>query len=109
MKLIHGNKDPADLILSDLPATFSQTSNRQAYEHAIRTVQRIRDEIDSLVEGYTEVAGEMIATTLCVNKEGDPLERVQSWIRCLDVESLLARSDLRITDKAVLENRPRNA
>ena len=102
MKLVHGNAEPADLIVSDLPAAFGQGTNGQAYGKTIRTLQRVRDEIDGLVEGYMEVAGETIATTLCIVNEGDPLERVQSWIRCLDVESLLARSDLRITDKAVL-------
>ena len=102
MKLIHRNADPADLILSDLPAAFGQGSNGEGYDKTIRTMQLVRDEIDGLVEGYMEVAGEIIATTLSVDNEGEPLERVQSWIRCLDVESLLARSDLRITDKAVL-------
>ena len=102
MKLIHGNADPADLIVSDLPAAFGHQSNGQAYEKTIRTLQRVRDEVDGLVEGYMEVASELIATTLCVDNEGDPLERVQSWVRCLDVESLLARSDLRMTDKAVV-------
>ena len=102
MKLIHGHADPASLIVADLPVAFGQGRNGQAYEKTIRTLQRVRDEMDGLVEGYMEVAGEMIATTLCVDNEGDPLERVQSWIRCLDVENLLARSDLRITDKAVL-------
>ena len=102
MKLIHGNADLPDLILSDLPAAFGQGVNDQAYDKTIRTVRLVRDEIDGLVDAYREVAGEIIATTLSVDNEGDPLERVQSWIRCLDVESLLARSDLRITDKAVL-------
>ena len=102
MKLVHGNANPADLIVSDLPAAFGQGTNGQAYEKTIRTLQHVRDEIDGLVEGYMEVAGDMIATTLCVDTEGDPLERVQSWVGCLDVENLLGRSDLRMTDKAVL-------
>ena len=102
MKLVHGNTDPAELIVSDLPAAFGQGTNGQAYEKTIRTLQRARDEFDGLVEGYMEIAGELIATTLSVENNGDPLERVQFWIRCLDVESLLARSDLRMTDKAVL-------
>ena len=102
MKLIHGSADPAEMILSELPAAFGQRSNGQAYGKTIRTVQRVRDEIDGLVKGYTEVAGEIIATTLAVENEGDSLARVQSWIRCLDVENLLVRTDLRITDKAVL-------
>lgn len=102
MKLIHGNADPGDLIVSDLPAAFGQETNGQAYEKTISTLQRVRNEIDGLVEGYMEVASEIIATTLCVDNEGPPLERVQSWVQCLDVESLLARRDLRMTDKAVL-------
>ena len=56
MKLIHGNADPAGLILSDLPGAFGQGRNGQAYEKTIRTLQRVRDEIDGLVEGYMEVA-----------------------------------------------------
>ena len=102
MKLIHGNADPGELIVSDLPATLGQGTNGQAYEKTIRTLRRVRNEIDGLVEGYMEVASEMIATTLCVDNEGDARERVQSWIRCLDVETLLERGDLRMTDKAVL-------
>ena len=102
MKLVHDNADTADLILTELPAVFGRGSNGQAYEKTIGTVQRIRDEIDGVVEGYMEVAGEIIGSMLTVSAEGDPLARVQSWIQCLDVESLLARTDLRITDKAVL-------
>ncbi len=90
------------LILSELPSAFGQGSNGQAYEKTVRTVQCVRDEIDSLVEGYVEVAGEIIEKTLGVGNEGNPLARVQSWIRYLDVESLSDRADLRITDKAVL-------
>lgn len=102
MRLIHGNADPAELILSEFPSAFGQGSNGEAYQKTIETLQEVRSEIDSLVEGYMEVASEMIAMTFCIDNEGDPLARMQSWIRCLDVESLLARSDLRITDKAVL-------
>ena len=102
MELVHGNPDPADLILSDLPAAFGQGSNGQAYDKTIRAVQQVRDEVDGLVEGYMTVAGQIIGSTLSVDDEGDPLERVQSWVKCFDVESLLMRNDLRITDKAVL-------
>ena len=102
MKLVHGSADPAELILSELPAAFGRGGNGQAYEKTVGTIQRVRDEIDSLVEGFMEDANEIIATTLAVEAEGDPVVGVQSWIRCLDVDGLLARTDLRITDKAVL-------
>lgn len=102
LSMVHGNSDFVDLILSDLPCTFGQGGNGQAYKKTIRTVRELCAEIDGLVEGYLSSAGEIIATTFSITDEGEPLHRIQSWIRCLDVESLLARSDLRMTDKAVL-------
>ena len=60
-----------------------------------------RREIDSVVEGYLDEAVRILAKAFRIGN-GDAVESVQSWVGCLNVESLLLRDDLRLTDKAVL-------
>ena len=102
MRLIRQNADPADLILCDLPAAFGGANQGQVYHNTVRTLRRVRDEVGGLIDGYIDVAANVIAETLSVDSEGDPLHRMGSWIHCLDVDCLLAGSDLRISDKALL-------
>ncbi len=102
LQLINGATDPGELFLKDLPNTLGSSDEADRYPQIIATVERVRGEVDGLIEGYTDLAIEIIAETLAVDTDGDPLARVGSWIRCLDVDALRARSDLRITDKTVL-------
>ena len=68
----------------------------------IETLERIRNEVDGFIEGYVNLAVESVADILSITCRGDPLAGVGGWIRCLDVQSLLQRGDLRLADKAVL-------
>ena len=101
-RLLTSARDPGDLFLLDLPRAFGGPVREGRYIRTAETVERVRNEVDGLIEGYTDLAVGVIAETLSIDSQGDTLARVESWIRCLDVEGLRERSDLRITDKAVL-------
>ena len=95
LRQIYEVTNPAELLLHNLPATFGRGRNGRSYEETIAVVERVRNEIDSLIEGYVDVAVGIIGETLTVNSDADMLHGVRSWVRCLDVENLLKRGDLR--------------
>lgn len=102
LRLVNEASDPATLILFDLPDSFGCSGNNDSYDAIPTIVEKVRNEVDSLIEGYVDEAVKVIGKTLAVNSGDGVLGGVQSWIKCLDVQDLLRRSDLRITDKAVL-------
>lgn len=101
-RLLASARDPGDLFLSDMPNAFGGPEGEGRYTRTVEAVERVRNEVDGLIAGYTELAVGVIAETLSIDSQGDVLARVGSWIHCLDVDGLRGRSDLRITDKAVL-------
>ena len=102
LRILNENSNPADLILYKLPIAFGQDSNGNSFEQTIIIVERLRNEIDNLIEGYIDIAIGVIGEILVIEQDVDMLIGVGSWVRCLDVDSLLTRADLRLTDKAVL-------
>ena len=101
-RLVTDASDPGELFLLDLPRALGGSKDGQTYSRTVAKVESVRNEIDSLIEGYVDLAVDVIAATLSIDSEGDAVARVGSWVRCLDVEGLLERRDLRMTDKAVL-------
>jgi hypothetical protein len=91
--------DPAELFLDALPKLFG--GDRRDLDAVVVSVSRARREIDGLAEGYLDEAVGILGEAFRIGN-GDAVESVQSWIGCLDVDSLLRRDDLRLTDKAVL-------
>ena len=72
-------------------------------ERVIATLEGLRNEVDGLVEGYTEEAVAALSDALTLNGgRSDPVEAVREWVDCFDVDALIARTDLRVTDKAIL-------
>ena len=94
--------DPAELFLERLPTTLGRGCNGCSYKETVTLLERVRNDIDNLVEGYVDIAVDIIGETLTVSSNGDLLSGVRSWVSCFDVQGLLQRSDLRLTDKAVL-------
>ena len=102
LRLINEASDPPALILFDLPKNFGYSGSNDSYGTTLTIIEKVRNEVDSLVKGYLNEAVAIIGKTLTLNSGGSILSDVQSWIKCLDVQDLLRRGDLRITDKAVL-------
>lgn len=95
--------DPPHLVLKALPEAFGMRLPRLArFEATLRMAEKARNDVDRLVEGYVREAVEVMGEGLSLQRGADPVSGVQSWIRCLDVTSLLRRDDLTMVDKAVL-------
>jgi hypothetical protein len=91
--------DPADLFLLALPELFSR--GRRDLDAVVAAVAAARREIDGLVEGYIDEAVVVLGQAFRIGN-GNAIEGLQAWVGCLDVDLLLARDDLRLTDKAIL-------
>lgn len=96
--------DPLDLLLRDFVALAGQPGLDEAGRaKVISTLERLRNEVDGLVEGYTAEAVAALSDTLTLaGGLFDPVDDVRQWVECFDVDALLGRSDLRVTDKAIL-------
>lgn len=101
-RILSDTSDPGDLFLLDLPRKLGGRDESERFDRTIQAVESVRNEVDRLIEGYVDLAVEVIQTTLSVESEGDAVARVGSWVGCLNVDQLLCRRDLRMTDKAVL-------
>lgn len=103
VRLTSSMSDPLDLIFSGFTALAGPTAaDRDDYGHVILTLERLRNEVDGLVDGYTAEAVAALSETLTLDSGDDPVEDVRAWVGCFDVDALFARSDLRVTDKAIL-------
>ncbi|WP_159717311.1 hypothetical protein [Geminicoccus flavidas] len=103
LNLMADSSDPAGLILEVLPNTFgARLPKRGRFESTLRMLEKARNDVDRLVEGYVREAVEIICEVLSLQRADDPVAGVQGWISCLNVPSLLRREDLTMTDKAVL-------
>jgi hypothetical protein len=91
--------DPANLFLRVLPELFGR--GHHDFDAVVTAVGAARGEIDGLVEGYLDDAVRVLGEAFQIGN-GNAVEAVQSWVGCLEVDSLLARDDLRLTDKAIL-------
>jgi hypothetical protein len=92
--------DPARLFLRTLPKMLGPSS--EDFDGIAEAVERIRNEIDSILEGYLEVAVGILGSAFRVTAAGDAVSSLQSWVSCFDVDALIHRDDLRMTDRAIL-------
>jgi hypothetical protein len=103
LSLIADSGDPPTLILDVLPGAFGARLPRlDRFESTLRTLEKTRNDVDSLVEGFVREAVEVVGEVLSLRRGDDAVGGVQGWIGCLDAPSLLQREDLTMTDKAVL-------
>ncbi|KUL96716.1 hypothetical protein DK26_06855 [Bosea sp. WAO] len=95
--------DPATFLISTLPETLGGShKGEKRYAQTIKSLERARNVIDGLVDGYLRDAVEVLTDVLRVGETGHVVEGVRAWIACLDVTELMKREDLKLTDKAVL-------
>ncbi len=90
---------PADFFLRDLPRIFD--GKRGDLTLVVQAIERIRNEIDTIVEGYLDEAVRVLGDVFQIDG-GDAVGGLQSWVACLDIDALMKRDDLRLTDKAIL-------
>jgi hypothetical protein len=91
--------NPGRLFLGFLPAMFGADGGLGS---VVKAVERIRNEVDSILEGYLEEAVQILGSTFRIGVAGDAVSSLQDWISCFDVDALVRRDDLRMTDRAIL-------
>lgn len=98
-------RDPATLILETLPGLLGGGNATEAvrYDETLRQVEAARNAIDGLIEGYMREAVEVVEDILHLEgTEKGTVDGVHEWVRCFDVDSLLSRRDLKMTDQTIL-------
>lgn len=96
--------DPAHLVLRTLPEALAPRQTGEArLTETIRQLECARTCVDGLVDGYLRDAVRIVGETLRLDEaEEDAVRGIQAWVSCLDVDALLRRHDLKLTDKTVL-------
>jgi hypothetical protein len=92
--------DPARFFLKVLRDLLG--GERRDFSNIVAAVEKVRNEIDSIVEGYLDDAVLILDEAFSIGGAGDAVDAIQKWVACLDVEALMKRDDLRLTDKSVL-------
>ncbi|GEC56964.1 hypothetical protein ABIF38_008781 [Bradyrhizobium japonicum] len=99
LREINQEEDPARLFLEIMPGMFGKD---HGLDGVVESIERVRNEIDSILDGYLEEAVRIIGSTFRINAADDALSSLQAWLSCLDVGMLMKRDDLRMTDRAIL-------
>jgi len=88
---------PSEFLLDTLPSNLGG-------DHAsvLRALEDARNVIDGLVDGYLRDAVDVTCEVLGMPGGGEGISGIAAWVACLDVQGLMRRDDLKITDKAVL-------
>lgn len=95
LEALLGDIDPAQLFLGVLPEL---AGGRQQVVPAIEALSVM---LRGLSTGNTDAAGSIVADILALGDGAVPAT-MAGWVSCLDAEALLAREDVRITDKALV-------
>jgi len=100
LRAIDAGGDPVDLLFTRIPAAFGVA---KADTSIIPMIERARKGIDGLSEQYATEAMDVLAEAFRVGDgRRDLLSAVKGWSACFDHREMELRSDLRISDKAVL-------
>jgi hypothetical protein len=103
LNLLSEQVNPALLVTEELPNVFgARLPNLGRFGSTLKTLEKARNDVDRLVEGYVREAVEVVGEVLSLERGAEPLVGVQSWVRCLNVPALMRREDLTMVDKAVL-------
>jgi hypothetical protein len=103
LNLLAERANPALLVTDELPNVFgARQSGLGRFGSTLRMLEKARNDVDRLVEGYVREAVDVVGEVLSLEPGADPLAGVQSWVRCLNVPALMRREDLTMVDKAVL-------
>jgi hypothetical protein len=99
LREVASEPDPAHLFLHILPEI---SGVRRELSEVAETVECFRNEVDSIVEGYLEEAVRILDANFRIGTGGDAVYSLQNWVSCFDVDALVRRDDLRMTDRAIL-------
>lgn len=105
LRAVSEARDPATLILDTLPALLGGVSKdrKDRLDETLRQVEAARNAVDGLVEGYLREAVEVVEDILHLEgADKETVDGVHEWVRCFDVEALLRRRDLKMTDQTIL-------
>ncbi len=102
LRLFNEARDPAALLVDTVPAAWGVRHRGGTYASTLRVIEKARNDIDRLVEGYVRDAVEVVGEVLSFGSNADPVAGVQAWAACFDVEAFLLREDVTLIDKAVL-------
>jgi hypothetical protein len=103
LRKLNDIESPADFLIEALPTLFGgKAKGKRRYKVALEALEEVRDVIDGLVDGYLREAVDIVTQVLRLNGSEEGIKGVQSWVSCLDVETLMKRDDVRMTDKAIL-------
>jgi hypothetical protein len=100
MRALPDAVDPARFFLKVLPELLG--GERRDLAKVTAAVEKVRNEVDSIIEGYLDEAVLVLDDAFSIGAVGDAVDAIQKWVACLDVDALMRRDDLRLTDKAVL-------
>lgn len=103
LRALNDASDPAEFLIETLPNRFGgKAKGDRNYDAALRSLETIRNVIDGLVDGYLRDAVEVMTQVMSVYESDDVIESIKGWVSCLDVDSLMKRNDLKMTDKGML-------
>jgi len=104
LKAVDRADDPARLVLSTLPEALAPgLAGKARLDETVRRLEAARVCVDGLVEGYLRDAVGVVSECLRLDEgEDDAVRGIQGWVACLDVDALLKRPDLKLTDKTIL-------
>lgn len=102
LRALGEGREPAELLFDFLPGVMSSRKDATLYASTIKSLEKARNVIDGLVDGYLRDAVDVLTEILRLDESSGVIEGIGAWVRCLDIIGLMARTDLRMTDKAVL-------
>jgi hypothetical protein len=102
LRALAEGREPADLLFAFLPGMLSGRKDAARCDTTIKALEKARNVIDGLVDGYLRDAVDVLTEILRLDESGGVIDGIGAWVRCLDLPALMARTDLRMTDKAVL-------
>jgi hypothetical protein len=105
LRAIQQATDPARLVVETLPNLLGPPEKPFAAKltYVLDGLQRCRNAIDGLVQGYLRDAVEVVEDVLhLAGSDKTTVDGVVEWVGCFDVPALLQRQDLKMTDTTVL-------
>ena len=120
LREIYEMEDPTEFFLETLPQIFTNKNlkskknlnkvTKSESNRVIKAVEDCRKNIDGLIDGYIRDAIKVIKGSLSLNSLGNSskpsknsLAGIREWISCFNIPEMMKRSDLKYTDKRILE------
>lgn len=102
LRHVDQNPDLPQLVLDIIPQALGGASKQHRLKHAAVELSKLNHEINSLTTISERTAVATIGDVLAIDSDGDVIERVQEWAKCLDIERILRRADLQLLERSML-------